>query len=183
MPTRDALSLILDTVKIQSEFYMLHLSLSFISQDAFSTLDLVSSDKVEYLLIIAPTKESYQLAQAAFKVAEDYKASLKVCVMWQEQTTSGFCSSENALLPWKNIIDVVQVKKCLDSPSWWDLCRMSDRGAILVRPDEHIAWRSKLEIGKDPVLVLRGVFRAVLGFSPASHNVTENFNLSSFGVS
>lgn len=150
--------------------HVIYLSLSFISQDTFSTLDLVSSDKVEFLLIIAPIKESYHLARAAFKVAEDYKVSLKVCVMWEGQTSGRICSSENAELSGKNVIDVIQVQECLDSASWWDLCGMNDRGAILVRPDEHIAWRSQLEIREDPVLVLRGVFHAVLGLSPASHN-------------
>ncbi|XP_051152894.1 uncharacterized protein LOC127266621 [Andrographis paniculata] len=133
---------------------------------AMSTLDLVSSNKIEYLLMIPPIKESYELARAAFKVAEDYKVSLKVCVMWQEQTSGGIHSSENAVLPWTNVVDVIQVRKRSDSsPSWWDLCGMSDRGAILVRPDEHIAWRcSKVEVREDPVLILRGVFRALLGW-------------------
>lgn len=25
---------------------------------------------------------------------------------------------------------------------WWELCGVPDVGAILVRPDEHVAWRS-----------------------------------------
>ncbi|KAG8365927.1 hypothetical protein BUALT_Bualt17G0022900 [Buddleja alternifolia] len=114
--------------------------------DALSTLDLVSVDNVEFVLIIAPINESYQLAQAAFKVAEEFKVPLKVCVMWQDEITDGIGCSEKALSPWKNYIDVIKAECPETSVSWWDLCRMTDRGAILVRPDEHIAWRAKSEI-------------------------------------
>ncbi|KAL2510328.1 FAD/NAD(P)-binding oxidoreductase family protein [Forsythia ovata] len=113
------------------------------SRELFSTLDLVSSDNVEFLLVIAPIEESYVLARAAFKVAEELKVPLKVSVMWPEQTVEGISRSDTALSPWKNIVDAVEVKRSPSSPSWWDLCRMTDRGAILVRPDEHIAWRAK----------------------------------------
>ncbi|PIN26119.1 Monooxygenase involved in coenzyme Q (ubiquinone) biosynthesis [Handroanthus impetiginosus] len=138
------------------------------SKDAFSTLDLVSVDNIEFLLIIAPITGSYQLAQAAFKVAEELKLPLKVCVMWQKNTTDETCSSETVLQPWKNFIDVIEVKNSPTSPSWWDLCRMTNRGAILVRPDEHIAWRTKSEIKNDPLVVLKKVFCAVLGLESSN---------------
>lgn len=141
---------------------------SSFSQDTFSTLDLVSGDNVEFLLIIAPIKESYQLAQAAFKVAEEFKVQLKVCIMWQEKATDGIGSSETALLPWKNFIDVIEAKSSPTSPSWWELCQLTDRGAILVRPDEHIAWRAKSEIKNDPLLVLKKVFSAILGLDSSN---------------
>lgn len=83
--------------------------------------------------------------------------------MWQEKATDQIGSSETALCPWKSFIDVIEAKSSPTSPSWWDLCQMTDRGAILVRPDEHIAWRAKSEIKTDPLLVLRKVFHAVLG--------------------
>ncbi|KAG8365938.1 hypothetical protein BUALT_Bualt17G0024000 [Buddleja alternifolia] len=137
------------------------------SEDALSTLDLVSVDNVEFVLIIAPINESYQLAQAAFKVAEEFKVPLKVCVMWQDEITDGIGSSEKALSPWKNYIDVIKAECPETSVSWWDLCRMTDRGAILVRPDEHIAWRAKSEIKNDPFLELRRVFSAILRFEPS----------------
>ncbi|KAK6160359.1 hypothetical protein DH2020_003740 [Rehmannia glutinosa] len=136
---------------------------AFSSKDAFSTLDLVSADNIEFLLIIAPIKESYQLAQSAFKVAEEFKVSLKVCVVWQEKPSDGNGSSKTALLPWTNFVDVIEAKNSPTSQSWWDLCQMTDRGAILVRPDEHIAWRAKSEIKNDPLLVLNKVFCSILG--------------------
>lgn len=139
------------------------------SQGAFSTLDLVSNNKVEFLLIIAPIEDSYQLARTAFKVAEEFNVTLKVCVMWQENTTNGTRKSEMELSPWKNYIDVIKPRNCpTTSPPWWDLCQMTDRGAILVRPDEHIAWRSKVKIEKDSLLVLREVFGTVLGLYSSS---------------
>ncbi|KAL3649866.1 hypothetical protein CASFOL_006269 [Castilleja foliolosa] len=138
---------------------------SLSTEDAFSTLDLVSGDNIEFLLIIAPIKESYRLAQSAFKVAAEFKVPLKVCVMWQEKLTiTNGIDSRTELLPWKNFIDVIEAKgSCHNSPSWWDICQMTDGGAILVRPDEHIAWRAKSEIKNDPLLVFKNIFRSVLG--------------------
>lgn len=147
--------------------YVLRLHLLF-SQDAFSTLDLVSGDDVEFLLIIAPIKESYRLALAAFKVAEEFKVPLKVCVMWQGKAIDGISSSKTSLSPWKNFIDVIEAESSAAPVSWWDLCQMTDRGAVLVRPDEHIAWRAKSEIKNDPILVFKKVFCAVLGLEFSS---------------
>lgn len=123
----------------------------------------MSIAKVKFLLIIAPIEESYQLARSAFKVAEEFNVLVKVCIMWQEYTADGISRSEMALLPYKNFVDVIKAKNFLTLPSWWDLCQMTDRGCLLVRPDEHIAWRSKVEIKQDPILVLREVFLGVLG--------------------
>lgn len=67
-----------------------------------------------------------------------------------------------ALLPWKSFIDVVEAKTSPSLQSWWDLCQITDRGAILVRPDEHIAWRTKSEIKNDPRSELKRVFSAIL---------------------
>ncbi|KAK4402675.1 putative polyketide hydroxylase [Sesamum angolense] len=134
-----------------------------LNKDAFSTLDLVSVDNVEFVLIIAPVEESYRLALAAFKVAEEFKIPLKVCIMWQQKSTDGIVNSKKALFPWTNFIDVIEAKSSPTSPSWWDLCQMTDRGAILVRPDEHIGWRAKTGIKNNPHLVLKEVFSAVLG--------------------
>ncbi|XP_073129861.1 uncharacterized protein [Henckelia pumila] len=139
-----------------------------LSKDVFSSLDLVSVDNLEFLLIIAPTKESYDLAKAAFKVAEELKVPLKVCIVWQEQDKGENGSSEAALLPWTNFIDVIEVKSSQTSESWWDFCQMTKSGAILVRPDEHIAWRTKSRIKNDPFLVIKTVFCSVLGLDSNS---------------
>ncbi|KAK9027800.1 hypothetical protein V6N11_067622 [Hibiscus sabdariffa] len=136
----------------------------FPSEETISTHDLVSVDKVEFLLIIAPVEESYNLAQAAFKAAEEYKVSTKVCVLWPADTVTGFQPGSKAKLPWKNYTDVIEVKSSSDSLSWWRTCQMTERGAILVRPDEHIAWRSKSSIVGDPYAKMNMVFSTILGF-------------------
>ncbi|KAF2292856.1 hypothetical protein GH714_029395 [Hevea brasiliensis] len=120
--------------------------------------------RVEFLLIVAPLEESYQLARAAFKVAEEFKVSVKVCVLWPADSLDEFeARSKKALTPWKNYIDVVEVRKPSNPSSWWSICQMTDKGAILVRPDEHIAWCVKSGVDKDPVSEMTRVFTAILG--------------------
>lgn len=127
----------------------------------------MSGDKVEFLLIIAPVEESYRLARAALKVAEDFKVSTKVCVLWPAGTTNEVEFRGVAeLAPWKNYIDVVEVKRSSDSLSWWRICKMTDKGAILVRPDDHIAWRTKSCVTGNPKLEMKMAFSAVLGVEP-----------------
>ncbi|XP_021746639.1 uncharacterized protein LOC110712483 [Chenopodium quinoa] len=133
-------------------------SLSSVSdEDNFSTLDLVSGDKVEFVLIIAPVESSYNLAHATLKVADKLKVLVKVCVIWpyNRANNAAPCSVGN-------YINIVEVKKSPNLPSWWDLCGMNDRGAILVRPDEHIAWRAMSEI-RYPSYEMDKVFSVVLG--------------------
>ncbi|GLT86616.1 hypothetical protein SLE2022_047460 [Rubroshorea leprosula] len=139
----------------------------FTSEETISTLDLVSVDRVEFLLMIAPVEESYHLAHAAFKVAEEFKIVIKVCVLWPADTVNGVQpNSEATLTPWKNYTDVVEVKSSPDSLSWWRTCQMTDKGAILVRPDEHIAWRVKSGVVGDPISEMRSVFVTILGMKP-----------------
>ncbi|XP_052111859.1 uncharacterized protein LOC107468906 [Arachis duranensis] len=137
--------------------------LNRLTEEIVSTLDLVSGDKVEFVLIIAPLEESYHLAREAFKVAEKFQVSLKVCVLWPtdsvEELENG---SKAALSPWKNYADVYEIKRSKRS-NWWDMCKMTNRGAILVRPDEHIAWRTTSELAGDPRLEMQRVFSAILG--------------------
>lgn len=117
--------------------------------------------------MIAPTEDSYHLAHAAFKVAEEFKVSARICVVWPHNTASGTrVSSKEALAPWENFIDVQEVKRSPSDSSyssWWSICQMSGRGAILARPDEHIAWQTKSGIVGDPMQEMKRVFSAVLG--------------------
>lgn len=121
----------------------------------------MSGDKVEFLLIIAPVKESYNLAHAAFKVAEERQISVRVCIIWSNGSFEGLHEgSKEALSPWENYVDVVEVN---GSTNWWNMCQMMESGAILVRPDEHIAWRTISGLAGDPIVEMRRVFSAVLG--------------------
>ncbi|XP_026407497.1 uncharacterized protein LOC113302769 [Papaver somniferum] len=132
------------------------------SEETLSTLDLVSEDKLEFLLIISPKKKSCDLARAAFKVSEGFDVSLKVCVMWPHGSLVNRLNRSNeTLTPWSNYIDVEEVSMSSTS-SWWDTCQMTNDGAILVRPDEHIAWR-KTTVILDPISEMESVFSQVLG--------------------
>ncbi|CAJ2657033.1 unnamed protein product [Trifolium pratense] len=132
-----------------------------LSKEMVSTHDLVSEDKVEFVLIIAPVKESYHLAREAFKVAEERQVCLKVCVFWSTDSGVGLDKgSKEALSPWKNYADVDEV--CSTTANWWDMCNMTNRGAILVRPDEHIAWRTISGLAGDPRAEMQRVFSSIL---------------------
>lgn len=130
-----------------------------------STLDLVSIDKVEFLLIISPLQESYELARATFEVAKEFKANVKVCVIWPSRSDDGAVrDSKSALAPCENVVDVMEVKEeSGGEASWWSICKMTERGSILVRPDEHIAWRMKSSVPLEPTLHMRDVFNIMLG--------------------
>lgn len=133
------------------------------SEACISTLDLLPGDKVEFLLFIAPLEKSYHLAVAALKVAEEFKVSVKVCILWPPETVKGAeVRSKTALAPWENYIDVAEAKKSSNSSSWWSMCQMTEKGAILVRPDEHIAWRAKSGLDDDPILEMKSIFSAIL---------------------
>ncbi|KAL9261234.1 putative polyketide hydroxylase [Drosera capensis] len=135
------------------------------SKEVFSTLDLVSGDRVEFLLLIAPQDSSYKLASATIKAAKKNQVHIKVAVIWPEDTTVGSdLVGRSVSSPLDSYVNVVEVKRSRSSPSWWDLCKMNDRGAILVRPDEHIAWRTRSEVEGDPVIEMEKVFAVVLGF-------------------
>ncbi|CAO2829426.1 unnamed protein product [Amaranthus hypochondriacus] len=143
-------------MKLRSLSSVSNKSPAIILKDVFSTLDVVSGDKLEFALIIAPIESSYNLAHAMVKVAEKYKICVKVCVIWPNN-----CANDSARCYEETYVNVVEVKKSPTSPSWWDLCGMSDKGAILVRPDEHIAWRARSEV-RYPSYEMDRVFSVVL---------------------
>ncbi|XP_042434842.1 4-methyl-5-nitrocatechol 5-monooxygenase-like isoform X3 [Zingiber officinale] len=129
------------------------------TKDGFSTLDLISG--VEFILIIAPVQSSYTLARSSIKVAEEFKLPLKVCIIWPKGSSiQNVNSSEVVLEPWKNFIDVQEATRSLKS--WWELCQMSSNGVILVRPDEHIAWKVESNSMNDSYLELKRVFSQIL---------------------
>lgn len=133
-------------------------------QDVLSTLDLVSLDRLEFILIIAPKKESFNLAEACAKIAKEYNTSLKTCIMWPNKSfTENMDECKLSLISIHNVINVTAARSSSASPSWWNLCQITDRGAILVRPDEHIAWRATSEVTGDLISLMRGVFSKIFG--------------------
>ncbi|XP_039120920.1 2,4-dichlorophenol 6-monooxygenase isoform X2 [Dioscorea cayenensis subsp. rotundata] len=132
------------------------------NEDCFSTLDLISGDKFEFVLVIAPIKQSYDLARIALKVASEFKVPLKVCVIWPQGSASEKANgSDKELEPWSNYIDVEEVRRS-PSVSWWDMCQMTSKGVILVRPDDHVAWTAESDAVKDPLLEMERVFTIIL---------------------
>jgi hypothetical protein len=128
----------------------------------FSTLDLVSGDKLEFVLIIAPVKESYEIARATLKIADELKLSAKVCVMWPRGSTDAELEeSRSELASWTNYIDVEEVPRVSGS-AWWEMCGISRKNVLLVRPDEHIAWRAESERVRDAESEIRRVFSHIL---------------------
>ncbi|CAN8291249.1 unnamed protein product [Cochlearia groenlandica] len=131
-----------------------------------STLDLVSTEKVEFLLIIPPLQDSYKLARATIKAAKEFNANVKVCVVWPGSSHDDCIvrESKSALAPCENYVDVVEVKtQSGEEASWWSICKMSKTGSILVRPDQHIAWCDKSGVALDSTLHMRDVFSIILG--------------------
>lgn len=126
-------------------------------------MDLISGDKVEFLLIIAPIDSSYRLADAALNIANERNILLKVCVMWPNGLVNVDDRTKTSLEPWGNYVDVVEVRQPSNSSSWWDICKMTHRGALLVRPDDHIAWRMKSAVVGDISEEMKRVFSAILG--------------------
>ncbi|RLN25622.1 putative polyketide hydroxylase [Panicum miliaceum] len=142
--------------------HMLVRALPASSEGVFSTLDLVSVDKLEFVLIIAPLKESYEIARATLKVADEFKLSVKVCVMWPQGSADVEVEeSRSELAPWTNYVDVEEVPRVTGN-SWWEMCRISRKNVILVRPDEHIAWRTEWDMVRDADSEVRGVFSRIL---------------------
>lgn len=140
------------------------------STEEISTLDLVRIDKLEFVLIIAPSKDSYDLAKVAFKVAELFKVSLKTCVIWPHGSVqTNTCSSRMGLAPWNNFVDVEEVRGS-KLESWWEMCQMSSRGVILVRPDDHIAWSTQIDLLPSFVPEVERVFSQILGVARTTGN-------------
>lgn len=133
----------------------------FVNQETFSTLDLVSGDKPEFILIIAPLKASYKIALAILTKAKERHVLLKVCIIWpQDSCQSRSTGSRTELEPWENYIDVEEVKR---DCSWWDVCCSTNKGVLLVRPDEHIAWRTESDRVADAGSEAENVLSQILG--------------------
>jgi hypothetical protein len=131
-------------------------------QSVFSTMDLVSGDKVEFVIIIAPLEESYKLARAMLRIADELELSAKVCVMWpQGSVDAEVKGSSYELAHWTNYVDVEEIPRAPVN-SWWEMCQVSNRSVILVRPDEHIAWKTEPDMVRDAHSEVRRVFSQIL---------------------
>jgi hypothetical protein len=128
-------------------------------------MDLVSGDKVEFVIIIAPLEESYKLARAMLRIADEVEVSAKVCVMWPQGSVDGEVKgSISELAPWTNYVDVEEMPRAPVN-SWWEMCQVSNKSVILVRPDEHIAWRTEPDMVSDAHSEVRRVFSQIFSLN------------------
>eukprot|EP01018_Ginkgo_biloba_P029429 Gb_40137 [translate_table: standard] len=157
-----------------------------VDQEICSTLDLISGNLVEFLLIVAPNKKSCVWADAALQVAKAFKVPLKVCIIWPGGSSDSALSNQSMHRCYEYEARITQQQQSIvkEEPmfvgdwrrmnmdfvidaeeitgSWWELCKMSNTGAILVRPDEHIAWKSESSFSIDAINELNKVFSTVL---------------------
>lgn len=83
-------------------------------------------------------------------------------MIWPQGSASEKANgSDKELEPWSNYIDVEEVRRS-PSVSWWDMCQMTSKGVILVRPDDHVAWTAESDAVKDPLLEMERVFTIIL---------------------
>ncbi|CAM6105238.1 unnamed protein product [Calypogeia fissa] len=163
-----------------------HCFISNIGQDnqisetaVFSTLDLLSSDRLCFLFLTGPGRSGSLWGAAALESVKTCSMPIRVAVMWPEGSakrlwTSFVQSAQNhqqselteeesyMLYEWgyENRDNVIQVEEFLGA--WWDLCTVPASGAILIRPDDHIAWRTKLHATSEASLKVQRVLKRVL---------------------
>ena len=96
--------------------------------------------------------------------ARDYQVTLKLVMVWPNGLWSNNLGIDSA----KEICDWAHNKQgsllhveVIDA-DWWGLCKIPSVGAILVRPDDHVAWVSHSESNSDSINDLHNVFAAVL---------------------
>ncbi|KAF3785341.1 hypothetical protein EJ110_NYTH28182 [Nymphaea thermarum] len=151
----------------------LHLLDASSPEETLSTLDLVRGDRVEFLLLVGPRRASYSLASAALKVAVGIRLPLRVCIVWSESFSHQCIDDGRKLLQeHSGSVIEVQIKKTQASSSWWELV---SRGAILVRPDDHIAWQVSLsESIQNPALEFERVFSQLMRLRKTKEDSAEN---------
>ncbi|KAJ7535971.1 hypothetical protein O6H91_12G052100 [Diphasiastrum complanatum] len=147
-----------------------------------STLDLASGDIVEFLMIVGCCSSGCYWAAAALQIGEAYNIPVKVAVIWpagsmrekagkasvrphecmNDTKDSENCKdNRNSYEAWQNLKKTVVHAEEIDV-SWWALCGLPSYGALLVRPDDHIAWRSHVEFGPNSLQELKNVFAKIL---------------------
>lgn len=155
-----------------------HLNITVIRRDTeksgkvvISTLDLIKGDGLEFYAFVGPNTSGYLWGESMLLAAKTFKVKLKVVVIWPlglSESKETSCSTEapkehaQQLHKWDNgnredILHVEEVDK-----DWWQLCKLSHLGAILVRPDDHVAWVSSMETSSCSIHELHDVFATVL---------------------
>lgn len=120
-------------------------------------MDLISESEIQLVLIVGCNKSGCAWAEGALTAAELSTVPVKVVIMWPEkmEDSEGF-SMQGRVSASENRVIHAEVGQ-----GWWELCGVPDVGAILVRPDEHVAWRSTIAPDSSSVQHLHKVFAKV----------------------
>ncbi|BFI27883.1 hypothetical protein MPTK2_2g14360 [Marchantia polymorpha subsp. ruderalis] len=119
----------------------------FYNEERLSTLDLVSYASLEFLFIVGPTRSGFKWGDAALKAFKQRGVPLKVSVIWSKGFARRYSSDKlseeerDVVRRWRQLETACVVHVEEDVDSWWKLCGMPSTGALIVRPDEHIASR------------------------------------------
>lgn len=130
------------------------------------------------MLLAGPGRSGCLWGAAALESVKTCRMPIRVAVLWPEGSakrlwTSSVQSADNRpselteeesymLYEWgyENQHHVIQVEEF--RRAWSELCRVPASGAILVRPDDHIAWRTKLPATNGASVEVERVMRIVL---------------------
>ncbi|MCO5594798.1 hypothetical protein L7F22_048832 [Adiantum nelumboides] len=165
-----------------------HLNIAILGSDftrsdkcVISTLDLVKGDAVEFLAFVGPNESGILWGDSILRAATAFQLKVKVVVVWpvgfsnfSSDSSTGTAarlstnrkSLDLALEKWKgdvrkNVLHVEEVSK-----DWWEVCKISPLGTILVRPDDHVAWVSSKKSSDNSFHVIHNVFAVVLQRKP-----------------
>jgi hypothetical protein len=120
-------------------------------------VDLISQGEVHLALIVGSNDSGCSWAEAALTAAELSGVPSKIVVMWpgKMNETKGF-----SVQKWTFASECRVIHAEIDE-GWWQLCGVPAVGSILVRTDEHVAWRSRSATDSSSVQQLRYVLSKV----------------------
>ncbi|KAL3678132.1 hypothetical protein R1sor_021088 [Riccia sorocarpa] len=138
------------------------------SEASSSTLDLVSGDNCYFLLIVGPNRSGLKWGSEALEVARMLQVPVIVSVIWPQGFTQRHSLDELeeeervVAYEWLQMKTDNVVPVEADGGCWFKLCNMPSTGALLVRPDQHIAWRVVEEASSDASGKIECVLRQIL---------------------
>ncbi|KAG0583412.1 hypothetical protein KC19_3G134100 [Ceratodon purpureus] len=147
-----------------------HMDSSPSSKKSCSTLDLISESEIHLVLIVGSNESGRTWAEAALSAAKLSAVPLKIVFMCPGKVNE----SEVFSVPkWVSASESILTHAEVDQ-GWWELCGIPDVGAILVRPDEHVAWRSTTAPDRSSDQLLRKVFAKVFPVPASCIHVQES---------
>lgn len=131
------------------------------------------------MLILGCNKSGRAWAEAALTAVKSLAITVNIVIMWPRGSFSppdfeGNVAESEWLCfqKWASASECGVIHAEVDQ-GWWDLCGVPDIGAILIRPDEHVAWRSRSAPDSSCVPQLQKVFAKVFPVPASSTLVQE----------